>query len=207
MILSDAVRKTIESGDSLNLQLGCGKRNRPGYFNLDIVPLDNVDIVADLNQPLCAFPDNSVRQIYSHQVFEHVANLMGLMEELYRVCAPGATLEISVPHFSNQYGYSDPTHVRLFGLYSMCYFVQESSQPFRRKVPDFYTHARFRLEHVHVSFYQMGQTKRNFADRLLRNNFEKRVVNRSCASLERYEKWMYRFWPAESIEYVLTVDK
>jgi hypothetical protein len=33
----------------------------------------------------------------------------------------GELIEIIVPHFSNPHYYSDPTHVRFFGLYTMSY--------------------------------------------------------------------------------------
>ena len=56
-----------------------------------------------------------------------------------------ARLEVIVPHFSNPRGYSDPTHVRFFGLYSFYYFCAAEDQP-RRKVPSFYCPARFRVQ-------------------------------------------------------------
>ena len=32
------------------LNIGCGKKNKNGYINLDLLKLPNVDVVHDLNQ-------------------------------------------------------------------------------------------------------------------------------------------------------------
>jgi hypothetical protein len=93
--------------------------------------------------------------LYSWHTFEHVTNFMQLMEEVYRICAVNARITIVVPHHSNGFGYSDPTHVRFFGLYSMSYFVAKDRQPFSRKVRDFYSAASFDLVHVKIEFYRM----------------------------------------------------
>lgn len=45
-------------------------------------------------------------------VIEHVANLVGLMEEVYRVCKSGAVVEIVVPYYTSRGAFRDPTHVR-----------------------------------------------------------------------------------------------
>ena len=70
-------------------------------------------------------------EIYSRHPLEHVRNFLPLMAELHRVTRPGGRIEIIVPHFSNPYGYSDPTHVRHFGLYTFFYFADEEDQPRR----------------------------------------------------------------------------
>jgi hypothetical protein len=54
-----------------------------------------------------------------------VPDLPRLIEELGRVMAPGAALTIIVPHFSNPFYYSDPTHRTPFGLYTMAYFCDQ----------------------------------------------------------------------------------
>src|SRR5580700_4689725 len=137
----------IESGQGLRLNIGCGLRPRDGYFGVDQAPLPTVDILADLNQPLAELPDQCVVEIYSRHTLEHIHDLLPLMAELHRICRPDARLDIVVPHFSNPYFYSDPTHVRQFGLYTFYYFADEEDQP-RRKVPGFYAPERFRVQSV-----------------------------------------------------------
>ena len=51
-------------------------------------------------------------------VLEHVGatfdGFAGIMRELYRVIAPGGTIEIHVPHYRHDTWWSVPTHVRAF---------------------------------------------------------------------------------------------
>src|SRR4051812_22266165 len=120
-ILNPAVRQDLEAGRRLRLNLGCGLRRLPGFYNVDHVSLPGVDILADLEEPLAELPDDSVEQIYCRHTLEHVQRLLELLADLHRVTHADGRLELIVPHFSNPYGYSDPTHVRFFGLYSFFY--------------------------------------------------------------------------------------
>jgi len=135
-IINPKVQDAIDSGQGLRLNLGCGLRRRDGFFGIDHVQLPDTDILADLNEPLSRLPDGSVAEIYTRHTLEHVRELLPLMAEIHRVCRPDARIEIVVPHFSNPYFYSDPTHVRHFGLYTFFYFADEEDQP-QRKVPAF----------------------------------------------------------------------
>src|SRR5690349_7078200 len=115
-IVNPVVQAEIAAGRPVRINLGCGPRPRDGYYGLDWLELPGVDVVADLNQPLDLLPDNSVEAIYTHHVFEHIEKFTELLQEIHRVVIPGGRVEVVVPHFSNPYGYSDPTHVRFFGL-------------------------------------------------------------------------------------------
>src|SRR5262245_6415565 len=121
-IVNPSVTSDIEAGRALRLDLGGGKRRMEGFYAVDLLPLEGIDIVADLNQPLSALPDNSVSQIVTRHTLEHISNLLPLMSELHRVTKADGRIEIVVPHFSNPYTYSDPTHVRFFGFYTFFYF-------------------------------------------------------------------------------------
>ena len=195
-ILNSAVRSDLEAGRKLQLNLGCGLRRLPGYYNVDRVPLPGVDILADLEAPLTDLPDDSVEAVYCRHTLEHVTNLLGLLGELHRVTHPDGWLEVIVPHFSNPYGYSDPTHVRFFGLYSFYYLAEESDQP-RRKVPNFYLAQRFRVEHVRFNLL-----KTSVADRLVRAVMQP-LINQGVGWLDWYERRLCRLWPAEEILWLL----
>jgi hypothetical protein len=119
------------------------------------------------------------------------------MREIHRVARPGATVEITVPHFSNVYGFSDPTHVRFFGLHTMFYFVAPEHQPRRRKVPAFYTDASFRVESVRLEFYRNG-----LLDKVLAPVFSF-LVNRSYGAQEFYERRLSGIFHAWQIRYVM----
>src|SRR5207253_2277903 len=100
------VHEDIKLGKGLRLNLGSGRRTRPGFYNVDLLPLPGVDIVADLNEPLAELPDDSVEEIYSRHTLEHVTHLLPLLAEIHRVARLQARIELVLPHFSNPYGYS-----------------------------------------------------------------------------------------------------
>jgi hypothetical protein len=199
-IINPAVLDDLESGTGLRLNLGCGTRSRPGYYNLDRILLPGVDILADLDEPLAALPDNCVAEVYCRHTLEHVSNFLELLAELHRVCRPHGRLEIIVPHFSNPYGYSDPTHVRFFGLYSFFYFCDPKDQP-KRKVPAFYLPRRFQVEEVRCSLLH-----ESVSDKLIRSVLQP-LINLNVGCLEWYEKRLCRWLPADSIRYVLRARK
>lgn len=72
-----------------------------GYINTDIIQLPSVDKILDLDIFPYPFEDNSIDEIYSAHVLEHVADLGKVMEEFTRICKPGAEIKVIVPYFSN----------------------------------------------------------------------------------------------------------
>ncbi len=199
--LNSKIEQDLANGVPLRLELGSAGNQRDGYYGLDHLPLSGVDIVADLNAPLSLIPDNSVSHVFTRHVLEHVDQFLPLMKELHRVAAPGCVIEIVVPHFSNPYYYSDPTHVRFFGLYTMNYFVAPEKQPVLRKVPAFYSDTRFEVEQIKFYFYRMTLLDRVVVPIL------RALVNRSFAMQNMYERRLCRFYHAAEIGYRLRVDK
>jgi ubiquinone/menaquinone biosynthesis C-methylase UbiE len=160
-----------------------------------------VDIVADLNRPLSLLPDNCAEHVFSSHALEHVDDLFLLLAEIRRITRPGGLVEIIVPHFSNPYYYSDPTHRRFFGLYTLSYFVDMEKQPHRHKVPAFAGAARFVIESVTIAFYRF-----NLLDRLV-VPFLRYFVNRSPAGQDFYELRLARRFPAAELRYRLRPQK
>lgn len=199
-IVNPTLREQLGKG-AVRLDLGCGQDKRDGFYALDHLELDGVDIVADLNEPLHLLPDDCSEYIYTRHALEHVTELLPLMREIYRISRPGATVEIIVPHFSNVYGYSDPTHVRYFGLYSMYYFASAEHQPRRRKVPAFYTDVRFIVKSITIEFYRKGVVDTIMSPLL------QRLVNFNIHTQDFYERRLCHFFHARQIRYVLTPEK
>lgn len=199
-IINPKVEQDIAAGRGLRLHLGSGLQRREGFYNVDRVALPGVDIVADLNEPLAALPGNCVTEVYSRHVLEHVQQFLSLLAELHRVARSEARLDFIVPHFSNPRFYSDPTHVRFFGLYSFYYFCDEADQP-ARKVPSFYAPQRFQVESVR--FHLM---KESLLDRAVHAVLEP-LVNRSHAWRDWYERRMCRWFPISSVRYVVRPKK
>jgi len=171
-----------------------------GYYNVDQVKLDGVDIVANLNEPFALLADDTVSNIYSRNTFECVSNLLGLLAEIHRICRDGARCEIIVPHFANPYYYSDPIHVRQFGLFTMHYFVSTDRQ-WRRTVPNYYSDTKFKLLDVNIRFY-----KDSLFDHLA-TPLAHRLVNTSRFTQHLYERRFCWLWPPAHIQYILQVEK
>jgi ubiquinone/menaquinone biosynthesis C-methylase UbiE len=163
--------------------------------------LDGVDIVADLNEPLDLIPDNCVEYVFSQHALEHVQHLLPLLREIFRITKHDGFIEIIVPHFSNPYYYSDPTHVRFYGLYSMYYFVDESKQHAIRKVPSFYSDVRFDIESVRIEFYQLSMI-----DKLV-VPFLSRLVNRNIQWQNFYERRLSSLFHAWQLRFHMRPDK
>ena len=93
------------------LDVGCGAKKRPGSVGLDHASLPGVDVVADLEGPL-PLEDAAFEHVFAVHVLEHVRDLVGLMNELHRVLAPGGVLHVLCPSWEHPHAWGDPTHVR-----------------------------------------------------------------------------------------------
>jgi hypothetical protein len=200
-LVNPQVAKDLAAGRAIRIDLGSGGAAPPGVYAVDHLELPGVDIVADLNAPLDLLPDNSVERIASRHALEHIREFLGLMREIYRVTRPGGTIDITVPHFSNVYAFSDPTHLRFFGLYTMYYFVAKEHQPMRRTVPAFYTDVRFKIRSVRIEFYRLSPLDRLLVPLLTR------LVNRSIEWQDFYERRLSAVFHAWQIRYEMEPDK
>ena len=138
------LERRLRDGAPVVIELGCGNNKPAGRIGIDRVHLPAVDIVSDLEHGLPFLPDNSVDEFHSHSFFEHVGDLELLLRELCRTLKPGGKSYSFVPHFSNPYYYSDYTHAKFFGLYTLYYFSEFADQP-KRKVPNHYTDIRIKV--------------------------------------------------------------
>lgn len=84
----------------------------PDCINVDIAPLEGVDVVHDLDIVPWPFDDGSIDEIRAHQVFEHVWNPVSFMREAHRVLRPRGTIHLVVPHYQSKNSFTDPTHKR-----------------------------------------------------------------------------------------------
>lgn len=107
----------------INLHLGCGNKPLENFINIDFYNKKFADEILDLNDKL-PYKDDTVDLIYSDNVFEHIDNLLGLIQECYRILKPGAALIIKVPYFKSKHAFVDPTHFNFFTVGSMDYFVK-----------------------------------------------------------------------------------
>jgi hypothetical protein len=199
-ILNPAVADDLAAGRLLKLDLGCGMRPKAGHYGVDYADLPGVDIRASLEEPLTGLPDNSVGGVTTRHTMEHIVNVLPLLQEIHRVVVPGGTVDVEVPHFSNPYGFSDPTHVRFFGLYTFHYFSDAVDQP-RKPVPNFYMPQRFVIQSIKFSLVPtliMNKPVRRLTTKILNCSFRLQ---------DWYERAMCRHFPVSSIKYALTVKK
>lgn len=146
-----AVIPRLAAGGRIALELGCGPRKRHAHaIGVDALDYPGVDLVGDVFVILRALPDGCVSAVHAYHFLEHVADLGGLLDELARVMADGARLDVEVPHFANPYFYSDPTHHRFFGLYTFSYLAEDAL--FARRVPQYGRQPQFRQVDVRLDF-------------------------------------------------------
>jgi ubiquinone/menaquinone biosynthesis C-methylase UbiE len=181
----------------LIIELGCGPYGKSGRIGIDQFDGENVQIVADLEEGLPFLDDNTVDEIHSSHVFEHIENLELLIKEIMRVLKKYGKCYISVPHFSNPYYYSDYTHKTFFGLYSFSYFIDIKNQPFKRKVGTFYSDIRMDLIDVKLKFGSHSSV-RNILKRIIEKN-----INRSRFMQEFYEECLCWIIPCSEITYII----
>ena len=187
---------TLTSDQSLSIELGCGPSKRdPAAIGIDALDFPGVDLVGDVFEVLAAFPENAVGACYSSHFFEHLPDTGRLLDELGRVMRPGSLLEVKVPHFSNPYFYSDPTHSRTFGLYTMSYFAKDDL--LHRKVPLYGRQPVFALESVRLGFDSP------FPVRGLIRRFVGWWLNRCTWLQEFYEENLSGLFSCYEIEYRL----
>ncbi len=126
------------------LDLGCGKRKRPGAIGLDINPRSNADVIHDLSNIPYPFEDESFDEIFIDNVLEHMANPIRTMEEVHRICKHGSRVKVIVPYFRSVWAFIDPTHVHFFTVNSFSYF--DPRNPICHQYE--YTQARFEVESI-----------------------------------------------------------
>jgi predicted SAM-dependent methyltransferase len=84
----------------LKLNLGCWKRDLPGFTNVDICDMPHIQYKRNVDDLSC-FKDGEAEFIYASHVFEYFNREKGVwvLREWFRVLASGGTLRIAVPDF------------------------------------------------------------------------------------------------------------
>lgn len=187
----------LPESNIVRIELGCGPRKRySGSIGVDTIDGEAVDIVGDALEVLRAFPAASADLVTSSHFLEHVPQLELVIAEIERVLKPGATMEAIVPHFSNPYFYSDPTHVRTFGLYTFSYLGVDNR--FRREVPA-YVRSGLRLRSADLVF----KSTRPFYGRHAIKKTLGLIFNSSRYMQEFYEENLCFVFPCYEVRFVL----
>jgi glycosyltransferase involved in cell wall biosynthesis len=152
-IESNALAWTKRRG-LLALDLGAAHRKPPGYLGVDQYAKDGVDIIATLPAPL-DLPDDSVGLLRAVDFLEHVPAKVPLINELYRLLAPGGMLLTLTPSSDGRGAYQDPTHVAYYNENSFWYYTDNQYRAF---VPEI--QARFQSSRV-VTYFPTDWHSRN----------------------------------------------
>lgn len=192
------VLKNLSQEQSISLELGCGdNKKHKEAVAIDILDYDCVDLVGDVFEVLSMMPDDCVDNVWSSHFFEHVDNVEKLLNELSRVMKHDSTLEIIVPHFSNPFYYSDPTHKNFFGLYTLSYYIQDNY--FQRKVPNYSEKINFEIKKTKLNF-------KSLPPRYIRHGIKKifeLVFNLSPWFQELYEEVFSPLIPCYEINFTV----
>jgi hypothetical protein len=119
----------------LRLNLGCGQNLMEGYVNVDKYGSFSPDVVWDLEVTPWPFETGSVEEIHLRHVLEHLGAqtevFLSIMKELYRVCAPNATVLVAIPHPRSDSFSGDPTHVRPINENIMSLFSKKKNREWK----------------------------------------------------------------------------
>ncbi|GAA4157886.1 hypothetical protein GCM10022286_09970 [Gryllotalpicola daejeonensis] len=113
----------------LCLDFGGAHNKALGFLGVDQRAAEGVDIVATLPNPL-DLPDGSVGVIRAYDFFEHVADKIGLITEIYRLLAPGGILISRTPSTDGRGAFQDPTHVAFYNQNSFWYYTDRNLQQY-----------------------------------------------------------------------------
>jgi SAM-dependent methyltransferase len=114
----------MATSEALRVDIGCGDRKAAGFIGVDTSDCPGVDIVCDLNGRF-PFETGTVDHLRAHDVVEHLVDRLHTMNEIWRVCRHGATVDIRVPSTDGRGAFQDPTHVSFWNANSFLYYSED----------------------------------------------------------------------------------
>lgn len=189
----------------MKLNLGCGPSRHKDYLGVDSINYNGyTDICADCITYLSSLEEGSIQAIYTSHFLEHIREPM----EFFRLChaklIAGGSLEIVVPHFSNSWYHSDPTHKEghPWGLYTISYLLTISSSYFKREVPSYTRLSKnysFHLQELRIVF---KSRKPRYILHMLQIVIGL-LVNSSVCFQEAWEESLCWILPAKEVRMIL----
>ena len=170
------------------LDLGCGKKKRPGSIGVDYSDRHNADVIHDLNKFPYPFDDDSIDQIYLDNVLEHLNEPMRVMEEIYRITKPTGKVKVIVPYFRSPWAFIDPTHKTFYTVDSFAYYDPRHIICQRYD----YTSARFLVNKI--VFNETLQDRRWT---------KKLMIKLANKYPNRYESCLSHFYPLDEVTFYL----
>ena len=125
------------------LDVGCGINKLAGAIGIIAMPpvarmLSAIWTISRTRR------DSSFDHVHAAHVIEHVADVMGTMEEFHRLVRPGGTIYLATPHYTDFSSFCDPTHRWHLNSFSFRYFGENHGGY------SYYSRAGLRETRVHV---------------------------------------------------------
>ncbi len=121
----------------MKLNMGCGNNKMEGWVNVDMFSECSPDVVCNLESIPWIWETSSATEVKFHHSLEHMGAdsklFLSMMKELYRVCAPGCIVRITVPHPRHDNFINDPTHVRAISPNLMALFSKRMNAQWKRE--------------------------------------------------------------------------
>jgi len=159
---------------TVRLNLGAGACYMEGWINVDFNTAGGKqDVICDLSKEV-PWKDNSVDEILMDNFLEHMHKdrYFWFMDEIHRICKPGAKITIYVPHCTSPFAFGHPAHYNFFHSGSMN--IMSVDVPFNYER---YGKARFKIKTLILPFH---------------HNY---VNLHFLSSLNKYISWMFNFSP------------
>lgn len=136
----------------MNIDLGCGRRKKIGYFGIDCQELDGVDLVCNCNNPI-PLDDNIADEVNASDFLEHIDNhkRIHIISEIWRILKPGGLFVSFTPSTDGRGAFQDPTHYSFWNENSFRYYTCDLHRALYSIVP------KFEVMNLHT-------TEKNFED-------------------------------------------
>lgn len=128
--------------EPVRVDLGGGRNPVKGHINVDLRPLDEVDVVAPADD--LPFQDGVVNRIHANSLIPHLEDLNKAFAEWSRVLAPGGTLTVKATHAHSTGIVADADHNSWSWTSETPYYFDRGSEF------DYYNDSTLVLESVEV---------------------------------------------------------
>lgn len=185
----------------VRLDLGEGQK-QPESLRLERCRGPVTDALAELEAGL-PLGDSVVDEVFADHALAHVQDFVGAMEDVWRVCKPGALVHLRLPHATSVWAASrDPRHQGLYTIETFEYFDP------RRRDERCPTRAAYVVEESRLYLTARGAPERGrgLARGTVSRLFEA-AANRSRGMQYRWERWLGHLIGFEEMYVLLSVVK
>lgn len=198
---SDQFSTFRSTNGGLRVNLGCGNKVRPGFLGVDIGETTRADVKMDVLAWLSEQPEASVSEVYSRHMLEHLPPdiFRKLLEQINRILKPGGKILFIVPHYSNPYYYSDPTHRQPFGVHTFSYLCESTC--LTRVVPKYASIPGWNLKKIRVGFVPYKKIRLLGIKIPMLSDFLNLLVNTSQLGIELFERYFASIFSIYEISY------